>query len=406
MRIILLFVIALQLVITGQSQIKEGRYQAAIMRIDGIAIPFTFDVKKVNGQHLLRFINGKEQIEVREVLVKGDSILITMPVFESRIEAKITGEKLVGQWLKETSTGLQVMPFEANNSAPRFALNDGAAKYNITGRFKVHFNSDSLKNINAVGEFIQNGNQLTGTFLTTTGDYRYLQGVVTGNQLLLSTFDGGHAFLFTANINNNKQLSAGKFFSGAIFEDGWNATKNATAFIPPLESAMYVKRGEQTLNFSFPDLDSNIVSLRDDRFRNKVVVVQIIGSWCPNCMDETAYLSQYYKQNRQRGVEILALAYEYTSNFARSKKSLQKFKDRFNVDYPFLITGVTVTDSLRTEKTLPELTPIKYFPTTIIIDKKGVIRKLDNGFYGPGTGNHFNEFKKEFTATIDALVRE
>jgi len=406
MRIILLFVIALQLVITGQSQIKEGRYQAAIMRIDGIAIPFTFDVKKVNGQHLLRFINGKEQIEVREVLVKGDSILITMPVFESRIEAKITGEKLVGQWLKETSTGLQVMPFEANNSAPRFALNDGAAKYNITGRFKVHFNSDSLKNINAVGEFIQNGNQLTGTFLTTTGDYRYLQGVVTGNQLLLSTFDGGHAFLFTANINNNKQLSAGKFFSGAIFEDGWNATKNATAFIPPLESAMYVKRGEQTLNFSFPDLDSNIVSLRDDRFRNKVVVVQIIGSWCPNCMDETAYLSQYYKQNRQRGVEILALAYEYTSNFARSKKSLQKFKDRFNVDYPFLITGVTVTDSLRTEKTLPELTPIKYFPTTIIIDKKGVIRKLDNGFYGPGTGNHFTEFKKEFTATIDALVRE
>jgi len=376
------------------------------MRIDGIAIPFTFDVKKVNGQHLLRFINGKEQIEVREVLVKGDSILITMPVFESRIEAKITGEKLVGQWLKETSTGLQVMPFEANNSAPRFALNDGAAKYNITGRFKVHFNSDSLKNINAVGEFIQNGNQLTGTFLTTTGDYRYLQGVVTGNQLLLSTFDGGHAFLFTANINNNKQLSAGKFFSGAIFEDGWNATKNATAFIPPLESAMYVKRGEQTLNFSFPDLDSNIVSLRDDRFRNKVVVVQIIGSWCPNCMDETAYLSQYYKQNRQRGVEILALAYEYTSNFARSKKSLQKFKDRFNVDYPFLITGVTVTDSLRTEKTLPELTPIKYFPTTIIIDKKGVIRKLDNGFYGPGTGNHFTEFKKEFTATIDALVRE
>jgi len=406
MRIILLFVIALQLVITGQSQIKEGRYQAAIMRIDGIAIPFTFDVKKVNGQHLLRFINGKEQIEVREVLVKGDSILITMPVFESRIEAKITGEKLVGQWLKETSTGLQLMPFEANNSAPRFALNDGAAKYNITGRFKVHFNSDSLKNINAVGEFIQNGNQLTGTFLTTTGDYRYLQGVVTGNQLLLSTFDGGHAFLFTANINNNKQLSAGKFFSGAIFEDGWNATKNATAFIPPLESAMYVKRGEQTLNFSFPDLDSNIVSLRDDRFRNKVVVVQIIGSWCPNCMDETAYLSQYYKQNRQRGVEILALAYEYTSNFARSKKSLQKFKDRFNVDYPFLITGVTVTDSLRTEKTLPELTPIKYFPTTIIIDKKGVIRKLDNGFYGPGTGNHFTEFKKEFTATIDALVRE
>ncbi len=406
MRIILLFVIALQLVITGQSQIKEGRYQAAIMRIDGIAIPFTFDVKKVNGQHLLRFINGKEQIEVREVLVKGDSILITMPVFESRIEAKITGEKLVGQWLKETSAGLQVMPFEANNSAPRFALNDGAAKYNITGRFKVHFNSDSLKNINAVGEFIQNGNQLTGTFLTTTGDYRYLQGVVTGNQLLLSTFDGGHAFLFTANINNNLQLSAGKFFSDAIFEDGWNATKNATAFIPPLESAMYVKRGEQTLNFSFPDLDSNIVSLRDDRFRNKVVVVQIIGSWCPNCMDETAYLSQYYKQNRQRGVEILALAYEYTSNFARSKKSLQKFKNRFNVDYPFLITGVTVTDSLRTEKTLPELTPIKYFPTTIIIDKKGVIRKLDNGFYGPGTGNHFTEFKKEFTATIDALVRE
>jgi thiol-disulfide isomerase/thioredoxin len=136
------------------------------------------------------------------------------------------------------------------------------------------------------------------------------------------------------------------------------------------------------------------------------VVVQLMGSWCPNCMDETAYLSDYYNRNKQRGVEVVALAYEYSTNWERSVNSLKKFQRRFNVQYPILNTEVSVRDSLRTEKTLPQVTGIKFFPSSIILDKKGKIRKLDTGFNGPATGSHYIAYKKEFEEEIDKLLKE
>jgi hypothetical protein len=122
-------------------------------------------------------------------------------------------------------------------------------------------------------------------------------------------------------------------------------------------------------------------------------------------MDETAFLSEFYRNNKQRGVEVIGLAYEYSTDFERSRSSLRKFKDRFQVQYPLLITGVTVSDTLRTEKTLPQLTPIKAFPTTIFIGKDGKVAKIKAGFKGPGAGAYHEELKKEFTATIDQLLK-
>ncbi|MFN5937440.1 MAG: TlpA disulfide reductase family protein, partial [Sphingobacteriales bacterium] len=152
-------------------------------------------------------------------------------------------------------------------------------------------------------------------------------------------------------------------------------------------------------------LDSTIVSIRDDRFKGKVVVVQLMGSWCPNCMDETAFLSTWYKQNKQRGVEVVALAYEYSADFHKAAQTLKKFQQRHQVEYPMLNTGVTSSDPQRTEKTLPQFTPIKVFPTTIFIGKDGRVKKVHAGFSGPGTGSHYEEFKKEFNLTIDQLLK-
>jgi hypothetical protein len=123
-------------------------------------------------------------------------------------------------------------------------------------------------------------------------------------------------------------------------------------------------------------------------------------------MDETAFLSDYYNKNKQRGVEIIALAYEYTTDWERSLKSLKKFQQRFNVQYPILNTEVTVGDSLHTEKTLPQVTPIKTFPSSIIVDKKGVIRKLDTEFNGPATGAHYTAYKQAFEQTVNELLKE
>jgi len=189
-----------------------------------------------------------------------------------------------------------------------------------------------------------------------------------------------------------------------LYKEAWSGIKDAKAKVTEETVAMYVKPGEEKLHFTFKDLQGKPVSINDDKFKNKVVVIQLMGSWCPNCMDETAFLSDYYNKNKQRGVEIIALAYEYSTDWERSVKSLQKFQQRFNVQYSILNTGVTVTDSLRTEKTLPELTPIKFFPSSVILDKQGKIRKLDTGFNGPATGEHYVIYKKEFEDTINKLL--
>jgi len=257
-----------------------------------------------------------------------------------------------------------------------------------------------------VGEFEQKGARVTGTFLDAGGDLRYLEGVVTGDSLKLSCFDGGHAYLFTARIVGDSQLSGGQFFAGASGYESWTADKDARAQLPDEFSITKWNKDAGPLNFTFRDIDGQPVSLSDARFKGKVVLIQIMGSWCPNCMDETQFLSGFYNEYKPRGVEIIGLAYERSTDFARSQGSLQSFQQRFHVQYPMLITGVSVGDPQRTEKTLPQLERINNFPTTIFVNKKGLIELIHTGFSGPGTGAHYEEQKKEFFQTVDRLLGE
>jgi hypothetical protein len=52
------------------------------------------------------------------------------------------------------------------------------------------------------------------------------------------------------------------------------------------------------------------------------------------------------------------------------------------------------------------MTPIKAFPTTIFIGRDGKVRKVHPGFDGPGTGKHHEDYKREFDAIIEELVKE
>lgn len=382
----------------------QNRWVGKILRKDGNDIPFVFDWKIEKGKQVWYVYNAEEKIKVDNITKQKDSLLIQMPVFESQFRLAIKSKnRIEGSWIKGGAVKTSVLPFSAVPGNKRFPQN-AAPNGNITGRWQVIF-SQSKKDGLSVAEFKQQGNKLTGTFLNPTGDYRYLEGMVSNDSLFLSGFDGGHAFLITGKVNENK-ITDGNFYSGAVFQESWTAVKDANASISQDSVAMFVRPGEESLHFTFKDLSGKKVSITDDKFKNKVVVIQLMGSWCPNCMDETAFLSEYYNKNKQRGFEVIALAYEYSTDWNRSLKSLQKFKDRYNVQYTILNTEVTVLDSLRTEKTLPEVTPIKFFPSSIILDKKGKIRKLDTGFNGPGTGEHYNIYKKEFEETVNHLLSE
>ena len=386
------------------TQAQQGVWRAQLQRKDSNAIVFNFEWKNENGKPVWYIKNGTERLKVSNIVSTGDSFFVQMPVFESQFRFAINKGNINGVWIKRGAVKTQLLPFTATQTAQRFIASAKAAQ-NISGRWAVNFNSNNT-GATSVGEFVQKGNALTGTFLNADGDYRFLEGVVTNDTLLLSGFDGGHCFLFKATIQNDSTITNGQFYSGATSKESWSAVKNNLAKVPEETVAMFVKPGQEKLNFSFKDLQGKQVSINDARFKNKVVIIQLMGSWCPNCMDETAFLSSYYDHNKQRGVEIIALAYEYTTDWERSKKSLEKFQHNFNVRYPILNTEVSVTDSLRTQKTLPQLTDIKSFPSSIIIDKKGKIKKLDTNFNGPATGVHYAIYKKEFEELVDQLLLE
>jgi peroxiredoxin len=398
------FILAILLVTGFNVVAQHGWWSAKLYRADGNVIAFTFEWKTLQGKPVWYIKNAAEKIKVDNIKEVGDSLFIQMPVFESQFRIKKTNKELSGVWIKGGSLKTQVIPFSAAKSNQRFLAGVTSGK-NISGNWAVSFSKSKLNQL-SVGIFKQLGNQLTGTFLNPTGDYRYLEGIVKDDSLFLSAFDGGHCFLFTAKIADDKTITGGAFFSGATSKEDWSAVKNANAKVPGDSVAMFVKPGEESLDFSFKDLEGKQVAINSDRFKNKVVIIQLMGSWCPNCMDETAFLSAYYNANKQRGVEVIALAYEYSTDWDRSVKSLKKFQQRFNVQYPILNTEVTVSDSLRTEKTLPQVTAIKFFPSSIIIDKKGKIRKLDTGFNGPATGAYYVAYKKEFYDTVDKLLKE
>lgn len=406
--IILLALVQLNTVAKGQKELFKGLWRAELHRRDSQLVVFNFETKKVNNRWQLVIRNAAERIVVNSVTVKGDSVNFTMPVFESEFRTQLQPDgSLKGIWFKGTALQTQQWLFTAYpNNSLRFEPIRGNHKYIITGRWAVSIIRPNGTSRPAVAEFVQKGNQLSGTFLTPSGDYRYLEGIVTGNRIGLSVFDGAHAYLFTATMDNAEQISNGTFYSGYNGKETWTAVKDATAQLPDVGSTPQLKEGEERISFAFKDINRNKISSSDERFRNKVVVVQLMGSWCPNCMDETKFLNEFYINNKHRGVEVVSLAYEYSTDFERSRISLLKFQQRFNVQYPMLITGAWINDSLRTEKTLPQITPIKVFPTSIFIGKDGKVKKMQAGFYGPGSGEHFEIYKKEFYQTIKTLLME
>ncbi len=398
---------------SGQSSpasVKPGQYRA-VLKTSGGELPFGLDIQRNAAQpngYTVFALNGNERLPMDPATVQGDSLRIPMALFDSELIAKIDGNTLRGVWRRRRAgQQYQTLPFEAKPGYNyRFVADNKATATNLTGKWATDFGSKTgrVDTVNAVGVFEQKGNRLVGTFLTPTGDYRYLDGNVVGDSLFLSCFDGSHVYLFKAKHDPATKTLTGGHWAGVSGYEPWTAKFDPKAELPDAAKLTYLKPGAQTLNFSFPEPSGKTVSLADPRFKNKVTVVQILGSWCPNCMDETNFLSPWYKRNKQRGVEIVGLAFERSPEMAESGPKIERMKERFKIDYPVVLAGTN--DKAKASKALPDLNAVVAFPTTLIIDKKGQVRHIHTGFSGPGTGKYYDQYVDEFNRLIDKLVSE
>lgn len=384
---------------TKPVEFKAGTWRG-VLHIQDKELPFLFDVEKQGTAYRAYLRNDTEKILLDEITVTNDSVNMVLHVFDASLKAKINGDKLNGTFIKNYAPDASI-PFSAEYGNSILFTESADAAEDFSGKYAVTF-YDKKDTTQSVGIFKQTGNELKGTFLTTTGDYRYLDGIVSGNEMKLSTFDGNHAFLFSATKSGDSLR--GDYYSGKAHHETFVAVKNENAALPDSESLTYLKPGYEKLEFSFPDLNGNKVSPTDDRFKNKVLILQIFGTWCPNCMDETKFLAPWYADNKDRGVEILGLAYERKDDFDYARDRVLKMKEKWNVPYDFVIAGVN--DKAKASETLPALNRVLAFPTTIFIGKDGKVKSIHTGFSGPGTGVYYEQFVQHFNETVNELLNE
>ena len=387
--------------ISNPVELKNGIWRAELSLTEDKKLPFNFEVLK-DGSMI--FYNADENIIVNKesILTTKDSLILNFPVFSTYIQAKIYRDSLIGFWVNPEKKDYKI-PFTATYGiSDRFLISDNNVKNSVKGIWEVTFSPNTSGSYKAKGIFNQKENKISGTFLTETGDYRYLEGVLDANQLKLSAFDGAHAFLFNAEVSGDS-LKNGMFYSGKHWKEPWIAKRNENFNLSDPEKLTYLNKGYDKLEFSFPDENMDSISLNDSRFKNKVIIVQIMGSWCPNCMDESRFLAEMYQKYRNKGLEIIAIDYEIRNDFEVFRRNISKMKKDLNVDYPIVFGGSSKKSE--SSKTLPMLNQILSYPTTIIIDRNGNIKKIETGFSGPGTGTIYDDYKRKTTEFLETLLK-
>lgn len=390
----------------AQVTLKDSFWKAKLSLNDSIKLHFKFDVRTYKGKPTIEIYDGAEKIIVEEVSFAGDSLFFKMPVFDSEFKCRmITDKKMTGVWINHARKTKNIVPFEAFSMYPDgvYTKRTDSIFYSNSA-YEVTFSPNSPESSKAVGVFNEwNFTYAKGTFLTETGDYRYLSGERIGNKFWLSCFDGAHAFLFTGEVKGDSIIN-GHFYSGAHHHETWVAKRNDKFELRNPDSLTYLKPGFTKIDFNFKNLEGKNVSLQDEKFKNKVVIIQIMGTWCPNCMDETKFLAPFYDKYNSKGLEVVALAFERTDDFNKAVSNIQRSKTRFNADYEFLITMKTGKD--QASEALPMLNEVMAFPTTIYIDKKGIVRKIYTGFNGPATGDAHTKFVEDTTRFVEKLLAE
>ena len=367
--------------------------------------PVNVIISKNDSGYAIVFSNAAEKIKAKSVLINGKDITIQDPLFNTWFEGKIiNATRIEGYWYKgDKEYGV---PFTAlHGKVARFKKPEiiKETSINITGKWEVDFSKNKPEDAyKAIGQFQQVDDYVTGTFMTETGDYRFLEGNLYNNQLSLSCFDGTHLFLFKAELINDKL--EGVFLSGLHWEEPWTASKNDTFELSDPNSLTYLREGFDQLDFSLPNLNGDTLSLSDEKFQNKVVIVNIMGPWCPNCKDETAYLTELYNKNHDKGLEIVALSFDISDDFDAASKNVLKIKEHFGANYDFLIAGKA--NKISAAETLPMLNHVMSYPTSIFIDRNGAIQQIRTGFYGPGTGPYYERYIEQTNDFISKLLAE
>lgn len=397
---ILIFSLLASLGVSGQTSVNDvaGEWRGEFVIQDTIKVPFNFEIDE-SGKVVL--LNAAERFQSGTIKLKKDSLFIPLDEFDNELALSIhKNGDLSGTLRKQNQVGLNI-PVTATKGTSRFEQKTPPAK-DISGRYDVEFELGHGKKQRSVAIFKQQGTKLTGTFLKPSGDARYLEGTIAGERFFLSSFIGSTPGYYEGTVDTNGKISG--FQAGTKIKYPFSGRFDPTAQLEDPFTLSQLKAGRTSLDFSLPDMSGNRISPGDKSFQGKALIIAITGTWCPNCIDEAAFLAPWYKENKKRGVEIITIHYERQTDTAFAHKVMIRFRNRFNIEYTQVLGGYATGDSVLAS--LPTLATFKAFPTTIFIGKDGKVSKIHTGFSGPATGKFYDDFVKEFNEEVDRLLAQ
>jgi thiol-disulfide isomerase/thioredoxin len=251
----------------------------------------------------------------------------------------------------------------------------------------------------------QKGSDLTASILRVDGDTGALTGGWQDGKFVVSHFDGSRPALWsiTPQADGTLSVDQGSGRGGGTVIAIRPAEVKAKGLAEPTDPNSFtsVKDASQPFPFSFPDLDGKVVSSTDARFQGKVVLINITGSWCPNCHDEAPFLAEVYNKYHSKGLEIVALSFEEADQVANPTR-LRAFIKQNGIKYTVLLGGETNS----AKEKLTQAQNWNAWPTTFFVGRDGLVKAVHAGFPSSGSGILYEQEKKDFVARVESLLAE
>ena len=391
----------LALLIQGSVALTAGPSPAgswnAILDLAGGQLPFVLTIEHQRRGWKGELCNGSSCQPFSAVRLEGDSLLLEIADYAAMLKAALRPDSLVGYYHNVGSNGPRTIPFRAARGRP--ALSTGSRR--LLGRWDATYLQD-LGTSPRVFDFRNQSGRFEGWIISSTTDYGPFTGSVAGDSFAIGLFDGSFVYLLTGKLQGD--TLRGIFHAGLRTQTPWTAVRSTG--VPFLKSPTEVTGADTTerLRFSFPDLNGRRVASNDARFRGKVVLLDVFGTWCPTCHEATPELLRLYRQYHARGLEIVGLAFEATGDTAVDARQVRRYRDKFGISFPLLLAGVNDNESLAAA--LPQLHNLTAFPTAVLLDRDGRVRLVYAGFHGLTTGPQRAGQSRQLEGEIERLLQE
>jgi thiol-disulfide isomerase/thioredoxin len=378
------------------SQSLSGLWDAAVV-VNGLEIPFRFEIGGTGASITGSFFNGDEKVTSTGGKYENGALTLNFDHYATQIEAGLVNGRLAGVYNRATG----YYPFYAKRFAPSSAFPNEVPQ--IDGLWTIG-NVNSNKG-EAAWRFIvrQSGAEVTAAILRVDGDTGALAGTFRNGKFIVSHFSGARPLLLelTPQKDGSLEIVRNRTDKMVAIKDAEAKLKGVAEPTDPSRHSS-VKNPTEPLKFSFPDVTGKMVSSTDERFRGKVVIVGIGGSWCPNCHDEAPFLSELYTKYKDKGLEIVELSFEEEAQKTKGYPRLAAFNKRYGVNYTVLLAG----DQADVAEKVPQIHNLNSFPTTIFVGRDGLVRAVHAGFAGAVSGVFHENAKEEITATVERLLAE